>query len=768
MQVSTTADVELGKTQRVFDTALFGEGGHCFSSRATAYQPGRDGGLGHINIAARMRAEWAQVAIQLAVSQEAWVEVWKEELRGVYGTLAETHLEKTTCSFLLFAECEGASELQRRSMRALGGLPAPTIELMATPGRRGAAGERAGGGAPRQPGRRSGRLPMFEALVHGEREDWGVEDVREQRLFFNPWHQAGTMLTGRSTIELEREAVRWAAGGLVTYGDLMDSDGVRDEATFELAFPGLSVEVLRAAMDEMLPAWVSAWHDETPSRHGRTELVKVAPVPTLDVEPEAFPLVGAKVKGLYAVIISQQWYMPSPFRDGNEGDRVWATKGRPRAGKLADIGKIVSEIQHPAVPRWMSDRVRMVATRSEFGGTKFAAQGGRRRCNKCGADLTCEHKYARCEVALHVWKVMFRWWERMTGEKLDPADEWVTLWAARWADDKTHPREEPFRVMHACVVAAIHHDSSVLGEGKGVTAIANVVVSKARAYVQQVCQLRWAGSGRAFREEWGGLAEVGRAQVRILWDGGGDPDGGILPATEVYTDGSAKEGKAGYGFTVVHDGVEIDYGSGPVEVGARTNNVGEMLGIQRAVEWAVREGVSVTIRYDSKYAANHARGRCRVRRNAAEVAALRGAVRAARGVVSLGWKHVKGHSGDKWNDRADELADLGAQASVAQEGTGGKAGARPPPARRRRGRNGWIPGDGLREGAPSHGGRVRWVTGSPTEAERIGLSRTRHGCLNTVATRRKSLSRTELRILAARCLRRVRRDVRDGASSLLG
>ena len=82
MQVSTTADVELGKTQRVLDTALFGEGGHCFSSRATAYQPGRDGGLGHINIAARMRAEWAQVAIQLAVSQEAWVEVWKEELRS--------------------------------------------------------------------------------------------------------------------------------------------------------------------------------------------------------------------------------------------------------------------------------------------------------------------------------------------------------------------------------------------------------------------------------------------------------------------------------------------------------------------------------------------------------------------------------------------------------------------------------------------------------------------------------------------------------------
>ena len=32
-----------------------------------------------------------------------------------------------------------------------------------------------------------------------------------------------------------------------------------------------------------------------------------------------------------------------------------------------------------------------------------------------------------------------------------------------------------------------------------------------------------------------------------------------------------------------------------------------------------------------------------------------------KGLVRVWWKHVKGHSGDKGNDRADELADLGVE-----------------------------------------------------------------------------------------------------------
>ena len=147
---------------------------------------------------------------------------------------------------------------------------------------------------------------------------------------------------------------------------------------------------------------------------------------------------------------------------------------------------------------------------------------------------------------------------------------------------------------------------------------------------------------------------------------------------------------------VVREGRETACGSGPVRYGARTNNVGELLGIQRAVEWATAAKVSVTIRYDSKYAEAHARGRSRVRKNAEQVSALRGAVRAASGVITIGWKHVKEHSGDTWNDRADALAKQGAEQC---SGDGGARGGERRQDERGRG-EGRTWGGGAPRGAP--------------------------------------------------------------------
>ena len=404
----------------------------------------------------------------------------------------------------------------------------------------------------------------------------------------------------------------------------------------------------------------------------------------------------------------------------------------------------------------------LAATRREFGGVKFGVRGGRRRCRKCGQDLTCEHKYARCAVTQRVWGVMLKWWERATSERLDPKDEWVTLWGARWADDGDHPREEVFRVMHACVVTAIHQDGGGVDTGRSQTQVMNAIVARARTLMQQVAQARRQESPRAFEAEWAGIAKEGAAQVRILWEIGDEGSDDELPPVEIYTDGSAGAGKAGYGFVVVRDGTEVACESGPVRYGARTNNVGEMLGIQKAVEWATAAKVSVTIRYDSKYAEAHARGRSRVRKNAEQVSALRGAVRAAKGVIKVGWKHVKGHSGDAWNDRADALAKQGAEQCSGTGGQTRRSLGDPPPGRG----EGRTWGEGApRGGAPASGGRVRWVTGTPTEADRIKLSRTRHGCLNTVATRYKDISRAEISRLRAKCIQRIRKDVAAGVTT---
>ena len=44
--------------------------------------------------------------------------------------------------------------------------------------------------------------------------------VEKQRLFFNTWYENDTRLTGRSTKEIEEEAIEWAREGLMTIKDI--------------------------------------------------------------------------------------------------------------------------------------------------------------------------------------------------------------------------------------------------------------------------------------------------------------------------------------------------------------------------------------------------------------------------------------------------------------------------------------------------------------------------------------------------------------------
>ena len=50
-------------------------------------------------------------------------------------------------------------------------------------------------------------------------------------------------------------------------------------------------------------------------------------------------------------------------------------------------------------------------------------------------------------------------------------------------------------------------------------------------------------------------------------------------------------------------------------------------------------------------------------------------------MVKLGWKHVKGHSGDRWNDRADRLAAEGSEQSTPERTSDRKRKEAPSPLR---------------------------------------------------------------------------------------
>eukprot|EP00656_Telonema_subtile_P023458 TRINITY_DN24909_c0_g1_i1.p1 TRINITY_DN24909_c0_g1~~TRINITY_DN24909_c0_g1_i1.p1 ORF type:complete len:102 (-),score=14.41 TRINITY_DN24909_c0_g1_i1:159-464(-) len=63
--------------------------------------------------------------------------------------------------------------------------------------------------------------------------------------------------------------------------------------------------------------------------------------------------------------------------------------------------------------------------------------------------------------------------------------------------------------------------------------------------------------------------------------------------------------------------------------------------------------------YDSEYASNQAQGLHRAHKNVALAKKSRELLAEARKKREVRFLHVKGHSGHRWNDEADRLANLG-------------------------------------------------------------------------------------------------------------
>ena len=145
-----------------------------------------------------------------------------------------------------------------------------------------------------------------------------------------------------------------------------------------------------------------------------------------------------------------------------------------------------------------------------------------------------------------------------------------------------------------------------------------------------------------------------------------------------YTDGSEDLGKAGWAYTVLIGGDAIgdegaslaSEGYGPVVtsaahpayLGARkhTNNTAELTALAELLRALLssspqRAGSRGVVRTDSEYAAACMMGRVTPKTNRQLAERLRSLWRRLRAKHTVTWRHVAGHSGNKWNDYVDEL-----------------------------------------------------------------------------------------------------------------
>jgi ribonuclease HI len=119
-----------------------------------------------------------------------------------------------------------------------------------------------------------------------------------------------------------------------------------------------------------------------------------------------------------------------------------------------------------------------------------------------------------------------------------------------------------------------------------------------------------------------------------------------------FTDGacSGNPGPAGSGMVVIHPGGRVDEGF--EFLGTSTNNVAELTGILRALEWVPPGASPILIHTDSQYAIGVLQKGWKAKANQDLVARTRHVLhaRAARLL------YVPGHQGVLLNERADELA----------------------------------------------------------------------------------------------------------------
>ena len=200
--------------QRIQDTLnklVFGG----FNNVATtqAQQAKCDGGFGHVNLHARVHAEYAHLVRELIVDTPSdWKNIWWHRLRKVYGPLASADLPLTLCTFERLTFDAAPSQVQQAAFQTWGKIKKTLIWL---------------GNPPTTPAgiiRRQNRAelaaydgeppPKITPIWQSGPHKITGAHVGHQRLFFHPaWGEKSNYFT-------EGVAIDWARAGLSRIKDV--------------------------------------------------------------------------------------------------------------------------------------------------------------------------------------------------------------------------------------------------------------------------------------------------------------------------------------------------------------------------------------------------------------------------------------------------------------------------------------------------------------------------------------------------------------------
>jgi ribonuclease HI len=128
-------------------------------------------------------------------------------------------------------------------------------------------------------------------------------------------------------------------------------------------------------------------------------------------------------------------------------------------------------------------------------------------------------------------------------------------------------------------------------------------------------------------------------------------------AVTVYTDGacSGNPGPAGSGVVIMQGGKTVHEIS--ESLGEATNNIAELTAIKLALEYLIdHKDTEVTLFTDSNYCIGVLTKSWKAKANVELVADIKELLKS---FTKLSMLHVKGHSGEIGNERADELAVRG-------------------------------------------------------------------------------------------------------------